>query len=112
MYTRKGEEEMKGFQQMMKQAQEMQAKVLRVQKEVESQTVEAEAGGGMVKVVANGKQRIVEIRIDPEVVNPDDIEMLQDLVTAAVNKSLENAQEMISQAIGKVTGNLKIPGLP
>lgn len=95
---------------MMKQAQEIQAKVLKAQKEVESQTVEAEAGGGMVKVVANGRQRIVEIKIDPEVVNPDDIEMLQDLVTAAVNKAMDNAQEMVAQAINKVTGNLKIPG--
>lgn len=102
---------MKGFNQMMKQAQEMQAKVLRVQKEVETQTVNAEAGGGMVKVTANGKQRILEIKIDPEVVNPDDIDMLQDLVTAAVNKALENAQEMITEAMSKVTGNLKIPGL-
>jgi len=102
---------MKGFNQMMKQAQEMQAKVLRVQKEVETQTVEAEAGGGMVKVTANGKQRILEIKIDPEVVNPDDIDMLQDLVMAAVNKALENAQEMITEAMAKVTGSLKIPGL-
>jgi len=102
---------MKGFNQMMKQAQEMQAKVLKVQKEVESQTVEAEAGGGMVKVVASGKQRIVEIKIDPEVVNPEDIEMLQDLVIAAVNKAMDNAQEMVAQAINKATGNLKIPGL-
>ncbi len=102
---------MKGFNQMMKQAQEMQAKVLRVQKEVETQTVEAEAGGGMVKVKANGKQRILEIKIDPEVVNPDDIDMLQDLVTAAINKALENAQEMITEAMSKVTGSLKIPGL-
>ena len=102
---------MKGFNQMMKQAQEMQAKVLRVQKEVETQTVEAEAGGGMVKVTANGKQRILEIKIDREVVNPDDIDMLQDLVTAAVNKALENAQEMIAEAMSKVTGSLKIPGL-
>ena len=102
---------MKGINQMMKQAQEMQAKVLKVQKEVESQTVEAESGGGMVKVVASGKQRIVEIKIDPEVVNPEDIEMLQDLVTAAVNKAMDNAQEMVAQAISKATGNLKIPGL-
>ncbi len=102
---------MKGFNQMMKQAQEMQSKVLQVQKEVEARTIEAEAGGGMVKVVANGKQRIVEIKIDPEVVNPDDIDMLQDLITAAVNKGLESAQEMIAQEIGKVTGNIKIPGL-
>jgi DNA-binding YbaB/EbfC family protein len=105
------EEKMKGFNQMMKQAQEMQAKVLKVQKEVESQTVEAESGGGMVKVVASGKQRIVEIKIDPEVVNPEDIEMLQDLVIAAVNKAMDNAQEMVAQAINKATGNLKIPGL-
>ena len=95
---------MKGFNQMMKQAQEMQAKVLRVQKEVETQTVEAEAGGGMVKVTANGKQRILEIKIDPEVVNPDDIDMLQDLVMAAVNKALENAQEMIAEAIRRSLG--------
>lgn len=102
---------MKGFNQIMKQAQEIQTKVLQVQKEVELQTIEAEAGGGMVKVVANGKQRVVEVKIDPEVINANDVEMLQDLITAAVNKALDNAQEMISQAINKVTGNLKIPGL-
>jgi hypothetical protein len=74
-------------------------------------TVEASVGGGMVTVVANGKQQVMSVKIDPEVVNRDDVEMLEDLVTAAVNDALKRAQEMVSEEIGKVTGGLNIPGL-
>lgn len=96
---------------MMKQAQKIQSKIFQIQQEMAERTVEASAGGGMVIAVANGKQEIVSVKIDREVVNPDDVEMLEDLVTAAVNDALQKAQHMISEEIGKVTGGLKIPGL-
>jgi DNA-binding YbaB/EbfC family protein len=87
---------MKGMGNMMKQAQKLQAKMLRLQDELAEKTIESTAGGGMVKVVANGKQQIVAIQIEKEVVDPDDIEMLQDLVMAAVNDALTKSQEMVS----------------
>ena len=74
-------------------------------------TAEGSAGGGMVTVTANGKQEIVSVKIDPEGVTPDDVEMLEDLVTAAVNDALKRAQQMVSEAIGKITGGMNIPGL-
>jgi DNA-binding YbaB/EbfC family protein len=73
--------------------------------------VESTAGGGAVKVIANGKNEIISIEIKPEAVDPEDVEMLQDLITAAVNEALRKAQDMISQEMGKITGGLKIPGL-
>ncbi|PID77979.1 MAG: YbaB/EbfC family nucleoid-associated protein [Deltaproteobacteria bacterium] len=97
--------------QMMKQAQKMQAKMMKMQEELEKKTVEASSGGGMVKVVASGKQQIVSIDIDKEIVNPDDIEMLQDLVIAAVNNALNQSQEMVSKAMSQITGGMNIPGL-
>ena len=102
---------MKGMGNMMKQAQKLQAKMLRMQEEMAAKTVEATAGGGMVQVVANGRQQIVSIQIEPEVVDPDDVEMLQDLVLAAVNDALSKSQAMVSQEMGKLTGGLNIPGL-
>ncbi len=96
---------------MMKQAQKLQAKMLRMQEEMAAKTVEATAGGGMVQVVANGRQQIVSIQIEAEVVDPDDVEMLQDLVLAAVNDALSKSQAMVSQEMGKLTGGLNIPGL-
>jgi DNA-binding YbaB/EbfC family protein len=96
---------------MMKQAQKLQAKMLRMQEELANKTVEATAGGGMVQVVANGRQQIVSIQIEKEVVDPDDVEMLQDLVLAAVNDALSQAQSMVNQEMGKLTGGLNIPGL-
>jgi DNA-binding YbaB/EbfC family protein len=102
---------MKGMGNMMKQAQKLQAKMLRLQDELAEKTIESTAGGGMVKVVANGKQQIVAIQIEKEVVDPDDIEMLQDLIMAAVNDALTKSQEMVSAEMAKLTGGLSIPGL-
>ncbi|MDL1956654.1 MAG: YbaB/EbfC family nucleoid-associated protein [Candidatus Desulfofervidus auxilii] len=97
--------------QLMKQAKKIQAKIAELQEEMAKKTVEASVGGGMVKVVANGRQEIVSISIDPEVVNPDDVEMLQDLILAAVNEALKRSQEMVAEEMSKLTGGLRIPGL-
>ncbi len=102
---------MKGMGNMMKQAQKLQAKMMRLQDELAEKTIESTAGGGMVKVVANGKQQIVAIQIEKEVVDPDDVEMLQDLITAAVNDALTQSQEMVSTEMAKLTGGLSIPGI-
>ena len=96
---------------MMKQAKKMQQEMGKVQEEARGKTVEASVGGGMVTVIANGAMEIISIKIDREVVNPDDIDMLQDLVTAASNEALRRAQQMVNEEIGKVTGGLNIPGL-
>lgn len=96
---------------IMKQAKKMQERMARIQQELETKTVEAQAGGGMVQVVVNGKFELVSIKIEKEVVNPDDIEMLQDLVAAAVNEGIRKAQEMASTEMAKITGGLSIPGL-
>jgi DNA-binding YbaB/EbfC family protein len=96
---------------MMKQAQKLQSKMLKMQEELAEKTVESSAGGGMVKVVANGKQQIVSIQIEEEVIDPEEAEMLQDLVLAAVNDALSKSQEMVSAEMSKLTGGLNIPGL-
>ncbi|MDJ0831041.1 MAG: YbaB/EbfC family nucleoid-associated protein [Desulfobacterales bacterium] len=102
---------MKGMGNMMKQAQKLQSKMLKMQEELAEKTVEAAAGGGMVKVVANGRQQVLSIQIEPEVVDPEDVEMLQDLVLAAVNDALARSQEMMASEMGKLTGGVNIPGL-
>lgn len=102
---------MKGLGKMMKQAQQIQAKMLKLQEELAEKTVETSSGGGMVKVVANGKQQLVSIQIEQEVVDPDDVEMLQDLILAAANDALAKAQEMVAGEMNKLTGGLNIPGL-
>ncbi len=102
---------MKGMGNMMKQAQKLQAKMMKMQEELGERTVEAASGGGMVKVVANGKQQVVSITIEKEVVNPEDVDMLQDLILAAINDALTKSQEMVSSEMGKLTGGLNIPGL-
>jgi len=102
---------MKGMGDMMKQAQKLQARMLKIQEELAEKTVESAAGGGMIKVVANGRQQIVSIRIEKEVVNSEDVEMLQDMVLAAVNDALTKSQEMVAAEMGKLTGGLKLPGL-
>ena len=102
---------MKGMGNMMKQAQKLQSKMLKLQEELAAKTVEATAGGGMVTVVANGKQQIVSIKVEEEVVDPEDVEMLQDLILSAVNDALAKSQEMVSGEMGKLTGGLNIPGL-
>ncbi|MFX4262908.1 YbaB/EbfC family nucleoid-associated protein [Pelotomaculum propionicicum] len=96
---------------MMKQVQKMQQDMMKLQEELGERKVESTAGGGAVKVVANGKNEIISIEIKPEAVDPEDVEMLQDLITAAVNEALRKAQEMVSQEMGKITGGLKIPGM-
>ena len=99
------------FGDMMRQAQALQEKLAQLQEEVGKKTVEATAGGGMVTVVANGKQEIVSIKIDPEVVNPQEVEMLQDLILAAVNEARRKAQELMAEQMKTLTGGIQIPGL-
>ncbi|MBI3995878.1 MAG: YbaB/EbfC family nucleoid-associated protein [Nitrospirae bacterium] len=99
------------FGDMMRQAQALQEKLARLQEEAGKKTVEASAGGGMVTVVANGKQEIVSIKIDPEVVNPQEVEMLQDLILAAVNEARRKAQEVMAEQMKALTGGIQIPGL-
>ncbi len=96
---------------MMKQAQKLQSQMLKLQEEMAAQTVETTAGGGMVKVVANGKQQIVSIQIEKEVIDPEDVEMLQDLILAAINEALTKSQEMVAAEMSKLTGGLNIPGI-
>ena len=91
---------MKNMGNVMKQAQKLQSKMLRLQEEMAEKTVEATAGGGMVKVVANGRQQVVSIQIEKEVIDPDDVEMLQDLILAAVNEALLKSHEMVSCLLG------------
>ena len=97
--------------QIMKQAKKLQAKMAEMQEELAKKTVESSVGGGMVKVVANGRQEILSIKIDPEVVNSEDVEMLEDLILSAVNDALRRSQQMVSEEMSKLTGGLKIPGL-
>ena len=96
---------------IMKQAQELQERLGRVQEEAAARTVEASAGGGMVTVIMNGRLELQSLRIDPEVIKSGDAEMLQDLVIAAVNQAIRNAQQMMGEEMKKITGGLKIPGL-
>ena len=102
---------MKGFGNMMKEAQKLQEKMLAMQEEIAKRKVDATAGGGMVTVEANGKQEILSIKIDPEVINKDDAQMLEDLVLAACNEALRKSRELVQQEMTKLTGGLKIPGL-
>lgn len=106
---------MKGFSNMgniFKQAQKLQAKIEKIQAELEEKTVEATAGGGMVRVRVNGKQEIISIHIEPEVIDPDDPEMLQDLIVAAINEGLSKAKKLVSEEMKKLTKGISIPGLP
>ena len=96
---------------MMKQAQKMQAELAKAQDEIKDMEYEATAGGGMVKVVANGDMTVDSIVIDPEAVDPEDVEMLQDMVAAAVNEALRGVSEISSQRLNAATGGLNIPGL-
>ena len=102
---------MKGFRNIMKEAQKLQAQMAAMQEEVGKRKVDATAGGGMVTVEANGKQELTAVKIDPEVVNKEDVQMLEDLVLAAANEALRKSRELVQQELGKLTGGLKIPGL-
>jgi DNA-binding YbaB/EbfC family protein len=96
---------------MMQQAQKLQAQLLKAQEDLANLTVEASAGGGAVTVTMNGQQQILSVKIDKEVVNPEDVEMLEDMVLSAVKEAQVKAQETASQMMGGLTGGLKIPGL-
>jgi DNA-binding YbaB/EbfC family protein len=96
---------------IFKQAQEIQARLAQVQEDLARKSVEASAGGGMVRVTVNGQMVFSSVKIDPAVVNPQEVEMLEDLVLAAVNEGARRAREMMSEEMSKVTGGLKIPGL-
>lgn len=96
---------------IMKQAKKMQEKMGRLQQELETRTIEAQSGGGMVRVLVNGKYEVVSLKIEKDVVNPEDIEMLQDLIVAAVNEGIRKSQEMAQSEMAKITGGLSIPGL-
>jgi nucleoid-associated protein EbfC len=96
---------------MMKQAQKLQAKMMAMQEELGNRTVSAQAGGGMVEAVVNGRQELLSLRIDPEVVVPEDVDMLQDLIQAAINEALNRAREMMATEMSKLTGGMQIPGL-
>jgi len=97
---------------ILKQAQQFQSKMAKLQEELGEKTVEATSGGGMVTVVANGKQEIVSIRIEPEVVDPEDVDMLQDLIQAAVNDALTRAKEMVNEEMSKLTSGMNLPNIP
>ena len=96
---------------MLQQAQKLQAKLAKAQEELSNLTVEGSSGGGAVKVTMNGQQKIQSVEISPEVVNPEDIELLQDLVLTAVSEALAKSQEAAAKQLGSVTGGLNIPGL-
>jgi len=96
---------------LMKEAQKMQAKMAKMQEELKSKQVEAASGGGMVKVLCNGQQEILEIHIEPDLLEEKDVEMLQDLILAAVNEALNRSREMAQDEMAKITGGLNLPGL-
>jgi DNA-binding YbaB/EbfC family protein len=102
---------MKNMNQMMKQAQQMQTKLTSLQNELADREIEASSGGGMVTVKVNGKQELLGITINKECVDPDDVEMLEELVKTAVNQAMKESQDMVSNAMSKITGGASIPGL-
>lgn len=102
---------MNNMNQMMKQVKKMQEQMLKAQEELETKTIDGTAGGGVVSVTVNGHKKVLNITIKPEAVDPDDVEMLQDLVLTAVNDALTKADELANKDMGKFTGGMKIPGL-
>ena len=96
---------------MMKQVQDIQGRINSMQGELAEKTVETSSGGGMVTVTANGKQEIISINISPEIIDPSDVSMLQDLITASVNAALKSSKDMMQEELSKITGGIKIPGL-
>lgn len=100
----------KGLGNILRQAQRVQERMAQIQEALATKTVEASSGGGMVTATVNGKLELISIRIEPTAVNPQDIEMLQDLIVAAVNSAIRRSQEMVKEEMGKVAGELNIPG--
>ena len=100
-----------GMGNIMKQAQMMQKRMAQLQQELEERRIEATSGGGMVKAVVSGKQQLIALTIDPKAVDPEDVEMLQDLVMAAVSEALKQSQKLAEEEMGKITGGLNIPGM-
>jgi len=96
---------------MIKQAKQVQEKIVKMQEELKEREVEASSGGGAVSATVNGKQEVLRIKISPEVVDPDDIEMLEDLVMTAINEAIRQSQEMVSTEMARITGGFNIPGL-
>lgn len=101
----------KNMNNLLKQAQQMQQKMSTLQKELENRELEVSSGGGMIKIKINGKQEVLEMKINPECVDPSDVETLEELVLTAVNQAVKESQDMVSSAMSKVTGGLSIPGL-
>jgi DNA-binding YbaB/EbfC family protein len=102
---------MKDMQGILRQAQQMQERLARLQEELAGKTVEASAGGGMVTVVVNGRQEVVSVRIEKEVVSPEDVDLLQDLVAGAVNEAISRSRKMMAEEMAKITGGMNLPGL-
>ena len=101
----------KNMGHLLKQAQQMQAKMTTLQKELETRELETSSGGGMVKIKINGKQEILELNLNPECVDPNDLEMLEELIKTGINQAVKESQDMVSSAMGKITGGINIPGL-
>lgn len=102
---------MKGMEGILRQAQQVQERLAKLQEELAGRTVEASAGGGMVTVTANGRQEVVSVRIEKEVVSPEELELLQDLVRGAVNEALSRSKRMAADEMSKITGGMNLPGL-
>lgn len=102
---------MGNMQGMMKKVQKMQAEMQKLQEELKTRTVDASVGGGVVTVVMNGEKEVQSVKIDPAAVDPEDVEMLEDLIVAAVNEAAHKVDDMMGQEMGKVTGGLKLPGM-
>jgi hypothetical protein len=103
---------MGGMGDILKQAQKMQQRLLEIQQELKQRVVEGSAGGGMVRVAVNGEQQVLSVKVDPQAVNAEDVELLEDMVLAAVNQALEKARQMAQEEMAKVTGGLQLPGFP
>jgi len=99
------------MKKMMKQAQQMQAKMQKMQEDLAEKTIEATSGGGVVKAVVNGQKDLVDLEIDPEAMDPEDAEMLEDLIVAAINEAMRKVQEMIEDEMGDITGGMNLPGM-
>ncbi|HBO70057.1 MAG TPA: YbaB/EbfC family nucleoid-associated protein [Deltaproteobacteria bacterium] len=102
---------MKGMEEILRQAQQVQERLAKLQEELAGRTVEASAGGGMVSVVVNGRQEVVSVRIEKEVASPEELELLQDLVRGAMNEALSRSKRMVAEEMSKITGGMNLPGL-